>query len=132
VPGFRHQSAVTRQLSEASRHEAPAMSTIDVNNLLSQMRQMTAQVRPPETAFTAAPVGAQSDFSALLKQSISAVGQTQMEAGRMAASFERGDPGADLGRTMIAVQKADLSLRTMVAVQSKLVDAYKEIMNMAV
>ena len=108
------------------------MSQIDVNNLLSQMRQMTAQVRPPETAVTAAPAGGQGDFSALLKQSISAVGQNQMEAGRMAASFERGDAGADLGRTMVAVQKADLSLRTMVAVQSKLVDAYKDIMNMPV
>ena len=108
------------------------MSTIDVNNLLSQMRQMTAQVHSPETAFRAAPVGGQADFSALLKQSISAVGQNQLEAGRMAASFERGDPGADLGRTMIAVQKADLSLSTMVAVNNKLVDAYKQIMNMTV
>jgi flagellar hook-basal body complex protein FliE len=108
------------------------MSTIDVNNLLSQMRQITAQVRPAESAFKAAPVAAQSDFSSLLKQSISAVGQSQMEAGRMAASFERGDAGADLGRTMIAVQKADLSLRTMVEVRNKMVDAYKEIMNMPV
>ncbi|MFC5580264.1 flagellar hook-basal body complex protein FliE [Rhodanobacter terrae] len=108
------------------------MSTIDVNNLLAQMRQMSAQVRAPETAFKAAPIGAQPDFSSLLKQSISAVGRSQMEAGNMAASFERGDPGADLGRTMVAVQKADLSLRAMVAVQSKLVDAYKDIMNMPV
>jgi flagellar hook-basal body complex protein FliE len=108
------------------------MSTIDVNNLLSQMRQMSAQVRSPEIAFKAAPITAQPDFSAVLKQSISAVGRSQMEAGNMAASFERGDPGADLGRTMVAVQKADLSLRTMVAVQSKLVDAYKDIMNMPV
>lgn len=109
------------------------MSTIDVNNLLTQMRQMTAQVRLPETAVKAAPAGGgQADFSALLRQSISAVGRSQMEAGNMAASFERGDPGADLGRTMIAVQKADLSLRTMVEVRNKLVDAYKDIMNMPV
>ncbi len=110
------------------------MSQIDVNNLLSQMRQMTAQVRVPETAFKpAAPATAgMGDFASLLKQSISAVGQTQMEAGRMATSFERGDPGANLASTMIAVQKADLSLRTMVQVQSKLVEAYKDIMNMPV
>ncbi|TAL88347.1 MAG: flagellar hook-basal body complex protein FliE [Rhodanobacter sp.] len=113
------------------------MSTIDVNNLLSQMRQMTAQVRAPEATSGLAPIGAPlagapADFSAVLRQSISAVGRNQLEAGRLAASFERGDPGANLGRTMIAVQKADLSLRTVVAVQSKLVDAYKEIMNMPV
>lgn len=113
------------------------MSSIDVNNLLSQMRQMSAQVRPVDAAPKAASIGApqaggQADFSSLLKQSISAVGRSQMEAGRMAASFERGDPGADLGRTMIAVQKADLSLRTMVEVRNKMVDAYKDIMNMPV
>ncbi|KQX95142.1 flagellar hook-basal body protein FliE [Rhodanobacter sp. Root480] len=111
------------------------MSTIEVNNLLAQMRQMTAQVRPAESAFKAAPAvgqAGQPDFSALLKQSIASVGQTQMEAGRMAASFERGDAGADLGRTMIAMQKADLSLRSMVTVRNKLVDAYKDIMNMPV
>ena len=107
------------------------MSTIDVNNLLSQMRQLSAQVRPAETAFKAAPA-AQADFGALLKQSISAVGQNQMEAGRMAASFERGDAGADLGRTMVSIQKADLSLRARTEVRNKLVDAYKDIMNMPV
>lgn len=108
------------------------MNTIDVNTLLSQMRQISARVRPPEGAFAPAPATAQNDFSALLRESISKVGQSQMEAGRMAASFERGDAGADLGRTMIAVQKADLSLRTMVEVRNKMVDAYKEIMNMPV
>ena len=113
------------------------MSTIDVNNLLSQMRHMTAQVRAPQAMPEIAQAGgpqaiAAPDFSSVLKQSISAVGQNQLEAGRMAASFERGDPGADLGRTMIAVQKADLSLRTMVEVRNKMVDAYKDIMNMPV
>ena len=50
----------------------------------------------------------------------------------MAASFERGDAGADLGRTMVSIQKADLSLRAMTEVRNKLVDAYKDIMNMPV
>lgn len=108
------------------------MSTIDVNNLLSQMRQMSAQVRPTESAFKAAPAAGQADFGAMLKQSISTVGRNQLEAGRMAASFERGDAGADLGRTMVSIQKADLSLRAMTEVRNKLVDAYKDIMNMPV
>ncbi|BFI97081.1 MAG: hypothetical protein RSP_25910 [Rhodanobacter sp.] len=108
------------------------MSTIDINNLLAQMRQMTAQTRLPEAAAQTQPGGGQTDFATLLRQSIAAVGDTQMQAGRMAASFERGDPGADLAKTMIAVQKADLALRTTVAVQNKLVGAYQDIMNMTV
>lgn len=109
------------------------MSQIDVNSLLSQMRQMSTQVRMPETSFSStAPAASQGmDFGALLKQSISAVGNTQMQAGQMAASFERGDPGSDLASTMVQVQKADLSLRAVTAVRSKLLDAYKDIMNMS-
>lgn len=114
------------------------MTSIDVNSLLSQMRQMSAQVRTPEVAFSSTAVQPASsstgpgDFGALLKQSIAAVGQNQVDAGRMSAAFERGDPGADLGRTMVAIQKADLSLNAMTQVRNKLVDAYKDIMNMPV
>ncbi|WP_049623332.1 flagellar hook-basal body complex protein FliE [Frateuria defendens] len=107
------------------------MSQIDVNNVLNQMRQLSAQLRPAETAYKADTTG-QADFGALLKQSIASVGQSQMDAGRMAASFERGDAGADLGRTMVAVQKAQLSLSTASEVRNRLVDAYKEIMSMTV
>lgn len=114
------------------------MTTIDVNSLLSQMRQMSAQVRSPEVAFSstampaATPASGASPFGALLKQSIAAVGDSQQQAGRMAAAFERGDPDADLARTMVAIQKADLSLNAMTQVRNKLVDAYKDIMNMPV
>ena len=109
------------------------MSQIDVNSLLSQMRQMSTRMPMPEIAAQSVLPGQQGgDFGALLKQSMAAVGQTQAEAGKLAASFERGDAGADLGRTMVAVQKADLSLRAMTEVRNKLVDAYKDIMNMPV
>lgn len=110
------------------------MTQIDVNSLLSQMRQMSTRMPMPEIAAQSVVPGQQQggDFGALLKQSMAAVGQTQMEAGKLAASFERGDAGADLGRTMVEVQKADLSLRAMTEVRNKLVDAYKDIMNMPV
>lgn len=116
------------------------MTSIDINSLLSQMRQMSPQVKSPEVAFSSiggvsgasSATGSSSDFGALLKQSIAAVGQSQEQAGSMAAAFERGDAGADLSRTMVAIQKADLSLSTMSSVRNKLVDAYKDIMNMSV
>ena len=113
------------------------MSTIDVNNLLAQMRQMSTQVRSPEVAFSStalpsASPAASGGFGAVLRQSIAAVGDSQAEAGRMAAAFERGDKGADLARTMVSIQKADLSLNAMTQVRNKLVEAYKDIMNMPV
>ncbi|RDI97729.1 flagellar hook-basal body complex protein FliE [Dyella solisilvae] len=107
------------------------MSQIDVNNLLSQMRQLSSQVKPAEQSFTAA-APAQTDFSNLLKQSIASVADAQTQAGQLAAGFERGDAGADLGHTMVAINKADLSLNTLTQVRNKLVDAYNNIMNMPV
>jgi flagellar hook-basal body complex protein FliE len=38
----------------------------------------------------------------------------------------------DLHGTMIAMEEADITLRTMVAVRDKVVNAYQEIMNMAI
>lgn len=112
------------------------MSQIDVNNLLLQMRQMSAQINAPSMALAnadkATSVSPGESFGALLEKSIAEVGQSQTEAGRMAASFERGDPGADLAGTMVMIQKAQLSLSAMNQVRNKLVDAYKDVMNMSV
>jgi flagellar hook-basal body complex protein FliE len=109
------------------------MSQIDVNNLLSQMRQLSLQAKPAEQAFgVSTPAVGQPDFSSLLKDSIASVSNAQIDAGKQAAAFERGDDGADLGRTMVAINKADLSLSTLSQVRNKLVDAYNNIMNMPV
>src|ERR1700743_3722870 len=108
------------------------MTTIDGNSLLLQMRRISAQPEMPALRGVgeAAPV-ARSSFGDMLKQSIESVNESQDKAGKMAASFERGDPGIDLAQVMIQGQKADLSFRAMTEVRNKMVDAYKEIMNMS-
>ncbi|BBD79375.1 flagellar hook-basal body complex protein FliE [Aerosticca soli] len=108
------------------------MSAIDIDSLLGQMRQLSTQMRLPATPAAATPAAQGADFGALFKQSLAAVGASQSEAGQMAAAFERGDPGVDLGRTMVAVQKADLAFNATVQVRNRLVQAYKDIMNMPV
>jgi flagellar hook-basal body complex protein FliE len=128
------------------------MGQIDVNSVLSQMRQLGAQASFP-TLSAAQPEGAVqgSDFGSLLKQSLAAVADTatggvsslitqslsavagaQNDAQTKADAFERGDAGSDIGSTVIAGQKADLSFRALVQVRNKLTDAYSTIMNMPV
>ena len=75
---------------------------------------------------------AKGSFGDVLKQSIEGVSQSQAKAAQMSSAFERGDPGLDLAQVMIQGQKADLSFRAMTEVRNKMVDAYKEIMNMSV
>jgi len=109
------------------------MNTIEVNGLLQQMRALSEQARVQPRA-PAAPSASEGmpDFGSLLKKSIDGVSSSQNTASALADKFERGDPGTDIGSVMVALQRADLSFRAVTEVRNKLVDAYKEIMNMPV
>ena len=104
------------------------MSTPEINQVLAQMRVVRAQAGGAERV-EEAPRG---DFGELLQKSISAVNETQQTASTMRASFERGDDGVDLAEVMIAAQKSSVSFQAMVEVRNKLVEAYKDVMNMPV
>ena len=106
------------------------MNTIDVNGLLQQMRALGEQARLQPRAPAVAEKGA--DFGSLLRKSIDGVASSQNAANALADKFERGDPGTDICSVMVALQRADLSFRAVTEVRNKLVDAYKDIMNMQV
>ena len=109
------------------------MNTIDVNGLLQQMRAMSAQAQlPTRRPVSTTSVEGMPDFGSLLKQSIDGVSSSQNAASALADKFERGDPGTDIGSVMVALQRADLSFRAVTEVRNKLVDAYKDVMNMQV
>ena len=75
--------------------------------------------------------GAQGDvgFGDLLKQALQEVNQAQTQADGEARNLMTGE-SADMHTAMLAVQKADLSFQMMMAVRSKLIDAYNQVMRM--
>ena len=101
------------------------MSDMNVNQLLAQMRTMSlqagGQVQKP---------GGNTDFSALLQQSIASVNDTQQSAGKMAEAFETGAANVSLADVMVTSQKASVSFQAMLQVRNKLVEAYQDVMNM--
>ncbi len=101
------------------------MSEMNVNQVLAQMRTMST-----EAASKPAEVDNDSNFAALLKQSIDNVNETQHVAKKMASDFETGESDAGLAEVMVSLQKASVSFQAMVQVRNKLTDAYKEVMNM--
>jgi flagellar hook-basal body complex protein FliE len=105
------------------------MSSPEINQVLAQMRMVRAQATGG-----VAPVAeaAQGDFRDLLARSINAVNETQQQASELKTAFERGEEGIDLAGVMIAAQKSSVSFQAMVEVRNKLVDAYKDVMNMPV
>jgi len=101
------------------------MSNMDINQVLAQMRVMRDQART-----TTVQTDNTSDFSALLKDSISKVNDTQQQASKLADAFETGETDASLAEVMVSLQKASVSFQAMVQVRNKLVEAYKDVMNM--
>jgi flagellar hook-basal body complex protein FliE len=72
-----------------------------------------------------------ADFSSRLEAAVRSVSDAQNVAdvhlGKMASGEE-----VDIHTTMIAMQEADIKLRTMVSVRDKVVEAYQQMMSMAV
>lgn len=107
------------------------MSTVNMDQVLAQMRQLAAAAQGDKPAAVEDKSGGE-DFAALLKQSVDKVNEIQKESGRLSNAFSAGDPNTDLGEVMIALQKAGVAFRAMTEVRNRLVDAYREIMSMQV
>ena len=69
------------------------------------------------------------NFGDLLKQAMQEVDAAQHTAHQEARNLMTGE-ATDMHTAILAVQKADVSFQMMMAVRSKLVDAYRSVMQM--
>jgi len=126
----------------------------DINSVLSQLRQVRSQIQSPHEADVSPADRLAEEVEKLQKQSanypsieadpnvpdfqtmfgnaINSVNEQQMKSSNLRTRFEKGDPMVDLPEVMIAAQKASVSFDAMKEVRNKLVEAYKDIMNMPV
>ncbi len=74
---------------------------------------------------------AKNSFGDVLKEMVSEVNKTQIEADEAIARVEL-DNSASIHEAIIALEKANISFRAMMQVRNKIVDAYQEIMRMQV
>ena len=100
------------------------------------LREGRAQPSAPPRAFglhqprdgEAAP---SRSFLDTLRDSIQQVNQLQAQADEAISDLVTGEE-TDVARTMIAVQKANLSFQMMAQVRNKIVQAYQDVMRMPV
>lgn len=71
-------------------------------------------------------------FGELLEQAVNKVSEVQSASGSLSKAYIQGEPGVDITDVMIASQKAGVAFDAMVTVRNKLVEAYKDVMNMPV
>ena len=81
-------------------------------------------------AGSAAPTGGAS-FSDTLKKSIDEVSKLQQDASKAVEDLATGKSENVTG-VMTAVEKSDLAFKTLLAIRTKLMDAYEEIKNIPV
>lgn len=120
---------------------------VDINRLLVEMRSMKAQsqafarpqainpggdVRQVAGNQAVNPASKVPGFGEVMTQAINKVNETQKASSSMATAYEQGVSGVDITDVMIASQKASVSFQAMVQVRNKLVDAYRDIMNMPI
>jgi flagellar hook-basal body complex protein FliE len=86
---------------------------------------------PPAPAGGGEPAVGGASFGQVLKDSLAQVNTLQHEADTAIQSLATGGQ-ATLHDTMLAVQQADLSFRLMMQVRNKIVEAYQEVLRMAV
>ncbi len=70
--------------------------------------------------------GPTNSFADSLKSSIDEVAKMQQDATQATTDLATGRTG-DLSGVMTAVEKSDLAFKTLLAIRSKLIDAYDEI-----
>ncbi|NBP40691.1 MAG: flagellar hook-basal body complex protein FliE, partial [Betaproteobacteria bacterium] len=76
--------------------------------------------------------GGRLDFQAVLKEAVRGVSDAQNTAQTKAQAYQLGDDKVSLEDVMISLQKANLAMQGMVQVRNRLVEAYREVMNMQV
>ena len=83
----------------------------------------------PTTA--AAPVKPTGDFAATFKQTLDQVNSLQTGSDRAVEKLHSGQ-GQSLHEVMLTMEQADISMRLLVQMRNKVVEAYQEVMRMQV
>ncbi len=113
---------------------------VEMNRMLAQMKAMEQaasldRAQPTNLAGTAVtPSGSatQPSFGSVFKSAIDQVNGLQKESAALSNAYVNGEPGIDITRVMVASQKSSIASQAMIQVRNKLVESYKEVMNMPV
>ena len=110
---------------------------VKANSLYQEMQAMIAQTRldvnPQQNLDINTELNtSKSDFAAMLGNAVEKVNSMQLESKEMTQRFEMGDKSLSLAEVMLAKEKSGIAFESTVQVRNKVLEAYKQIMNMPV
>lgn len=112
---------------------ALAISRVDISETLSKIRSISTKttvfgehgVNPVnETRF--------NQIMAVAKDSIASINNTQIQADSIKNAYLSGDPNVSMSQVMMSTMKSKVAFEGLLVVRNKLLEAYKEIMNMPI
>lgn len=109
-----------------------AKALANVEDMLAQMRAVTRAAQGLPAQNGVAGISDQGGFAAELARSLNRVSEAQNAANAQARAYQTGDSGEALNDVMIDLQKAGIAFQATVQVRNRLVEAYREIANMAI
>lgn len=110
-------------------------------DIQSRMERSTSRVSSPDSSgFVGNSVGlgvnregaAKLDFHEVLREAVKGVSDAQQSAQSKAQAYQLGDDKVSLEDVMISLQRANLAMQGMVQVRNRLVEAYREVINLQV
>ena len=114
------------------------MSADRINAVSSQLdpsiakMQALAKLASGQAVSGSSPAAEGSDFQAMLQTAIRAVNEAQNDAQTKAQSFSTGDSNMSLEEVMVSMQNANIAFQGMITVRNRLVDAYRDVINLQV
>lgn len=126
------QNSFANQLANELKGERnQMMARTQIRNEVTQadllQRAQAMQTEPQVDTQNSVP-----EFREMFSNAIDQVNANQKHAGDLSTRFTQGDPNIDLPEVMVALQKSSVSFQAMTQVRNKLLEAYKDIMNMPV
>lgn len=101
-----------------------------LDGLQNEMQAMILQASNNQAQPTASL--SNNNFGDLLGQALNNVNGLQKQSAVLQTRFDQGDADVSLSDVMIARNKASVSFDATIQVRNKMVEAYKELMNMPV
>jgi flagellar hook-basal body complex protein FliE len=99
--------------------------------MTNTIRQSVTPLQQSQTPKTGTPVSAAKNITTSFQKMFDEVNSDQVTAEKKVAEMMT-TKNKDISGTIIAMEKADVSLRMLMAVRNKIVSAYQEVMRMQV
>ena len=108
-----------------------AISRIDISETLAKIRSISSKtaVFGEITPVNGSKFG---QIMSIAKDSIASINTSQLQAESIKNAYISGDPNVSISQVMTTTMKSKVAFEGLLVVRNKLLEAYKEIMNMPI